>query len=228
MFTGTRHFVSLGMFIIDEFAFLDHAGRPTGRSLAPQIGGGGTYANIGARLWLPPSKLGMIVDKGSDFPQEIDALLRAYGQDMWLFRNQPDAGTTRALNLYKGDHRDFQYLTPRIRITPRDLAGTALACPAVLHFICSPTRAAVITAQVAEVDGWSPISVYEPIPDRCIPEELPALRDVLPLVSVLRCQFLGLLSPSANASNRPPERVAQMLKRRSRFSPCLCRQQRRP
>jgi len=40
-------------------------------------------------------------------------------------------------------------------------------------------------SQVAQVDGWSPVSIYEPIPDRCIPEELPALRDVLPLLSVL-------------------------------------------
>jgi hypothetical protein len=66
--SGPRKFVSLGMFIIDEFAFLDHAGNPTGRTLEPQegvifhtyslllilvlqIGGGGTYANVGARVW---------------------------------------------------------------------------------------------------------------------------------------------------------------------------------
>jgi hypothetical protein len=29
-------FVTLGMFIIDEFTFMDENGRPTGRSLAPQ------------------------------------------------------------------------------------------------------------------------------------------------------------------------------------------------
>ncbi len=69
----TRKLVTLGMFIIDEFAFLDAAGKQTGRTLSPQveytsrvararslilshflllqIGGGGTYANIGARIW---------------------------------------------------------------------------------------------------------------------------------------------------------------------------------
>ena len=68
-----RAFVSLGMFIIDEFSFADEDGKPTGRTLAPQvsssryfdksldadreyctrvqIGGGGTYASIGARIW---------------------------------------------------------------------------------------------------------------------------------------------------------------------------------
>lgn len=54
---------------------------------------------------LPPSETGMIVDKGVDFPPEIDAALKAYGEDMWLFRDQSPAGTTRALNRYKGDHR---------------------------------------------------------------------------------------------------------------------------
>jgi hypothetical protein len=70
----SRKFVSLGLFIIDEFAFADATGKPTGLSLSPQerpvsipprfesspaylslnffqIGGGGTYATIGARVW---------------------------------------------------------------------------------------------------------------------------------------------------------------------------------
>ena len=32
----SRKFVSLGLFIIDEFAFADAAGKPNGRSLSPQ------------------------------------------------------------------------------------------------------------------------------------------------------------------------------------------------
>ena len=64
-----RKFVTLGMFIIDEFLYLDESGGPTEKSIPPQvssansrlslvlnlphhqIGGGGTYANIGARIW---------------------------------------------------------------------------------------------------------------------------------------------------------------------------------
>jgi hypothetical protein len=156
---------------------------------------------------LPPSETGMIVDKGMDFPPEMDAALRAYGEDMWFFRDQSPAGTTRAVNRYQGDHRgcvplfflfscffapsrqliayrvflcvcpfgprkSFQYLTPRLRITPRDLLGTCLSHPATIHFICSPSRAAVIMSQVAEVEAWSPISVYEPIPV-CMTPPLP-------------------------------------------------------
>lgn len=147
---------------------------------------------------LPASEVGMIIDKGVDFPQEIDAALRTYGESMWFFREQPDAATTRALNTYTGDHREyvpggqiraflissyhmhnlppssFQYLTPRIRITPCDLTDTPLSRPTTLHFICSPARAAVIMSQVAQDESWSPLSIYEPIPvsyddrvDRC-------------------------------------------------------------
>ena len=68
-----RKLVTLGMFIIDEFSFLDAAGKPTaGHTLSPQERahlpicsrspayilrfsplqiGGGTYTNIGARIW---------------------------------------------------------------------------------------------------------------------------------------------------------------------------------
>ena len=56
---------------------------------------------------LPPRETGMIVDKGVDFPPKMDAALRAYGEDMWFFRDQSPAGTTRAVNRYQGDHRGY-------------------------------------------------------------------------------------------------------------------------
>jgi len=36
-----------------------------------------------------------------------------------------------------------------------------------------------------EAEGWKPIAIYEPIPDRCIPEELSALKKVLHIISIL-------------------------------------------
>ena len=63
-------FTTLGMFIINEFAFLDDAGAPSlPRDVPPpcpclpcptcspplQIGGGSTYTALGARLWCVPS-----------------------------------------------------------------------------------------------------------------------------------------------------------------------------
>jgi len=79
----------------------------------------------------------------------------------------------------------FGYLTPRIRITPGDLTNTKLARPTTLHFICSPSRAVNILSEVRDIEGWHPTAIYEPIPDRCVPEELPALIRVLPSVAVL-------------------------------------------
>ncbi|KAL1761399.1 Ribokinase-like protein [Schizophyllum commune] len=184
-------FVTLGMFIIDEFTYQDDEGKPLADKKGDmshgglQIGGGGTYAAVGARIWLPPSRLGMVVDKGKDWPGHIEGQLNAYGEEMWLYRDQPDALTTRALNIYKGEYRGFEYLTPRIRITPRDLRGTRIEQPEILHFICSPTRASVIMSEVRETPDWHPTTIYEPIPNRCVPEELPSLIKVLPSISIL-------------------------------------------
>jgi len=91
----------------------------------------------------------------------------------------------------------FKYLTPRVRLTPRDLNETAFERPKTLHFICSPTRALSITSEVKEVEGWSPITIYEPMPDRCVPGELPSLIEVLPSISILSPnaeEAMGLLS----------------------------------
>ncbi|KAJ7095176.1 Ribokinase-like protein [Mycena belliarum] len=190
------HFATLGMFIIDEFSILDENGNHTTRTLAPQIGGGGTYASIGARVWLPPSQVGMIIDKGSDFPSSMESRLAEFGDEMWVYRNQP-VGTTRAINTYRGDSRSFDYITPRIRITPKDLEGTRLEKPTTLHFICSPSRASAIMSEVQEIPAWNPTVIYEPIPDRCVPDELDPLVKVLPQVHILSPnaeEALGLLS----------------------------------
>jgi len=43
----------------------------------------------------------------------------------------------------------------------------------------------VIQSQISQVSSnWRPSLVYEPIPDRCVPEELESLRQVLPFISV--------------------------------------------
>ncbi|KAF9534408.1 Ribokinase-like protein [Crepidotus variabilis] len=204
-----KTFVTLGMFIIDEFSFTDEQGNPTGRTLAPQIGGGGTYAAIGARIWLPAERVGMVVDKGNDFPRDIEEKLVAYGKDMWLFRDQPNRGTTRAVNSYRGEQRGFEYSTPRMRLTPNDLKGNPLENPKVLHFICSPTRASAIISELET--GWSSTTVYEPIPYRCTPEELPALKQVLPHISILSPnaeEALALLALPSPASKETIERAA--------------------
>ena len=50
----------------------------------------------------------MIVDKGPDFPVDIERTLLGYGPEMWTFRYQPDHRTTRALNSFRGEHRRWE------------------------------------------------------------------------------------------------------------------------
>lgn len=72
----------------------------------------------------------MIVDKGTDFPHTMDAALKAYGESMWFFREQPGTVTTRALNTYSGDHREYvQGGYPARNLL---IAFISYACPCIL------------------------------------------------------------------------------------------------
>jgi len=54
-----------------------------------------------ARLFLPSSQCCMVIDTGSDFPQEFRDQLESLGRGMIWFRAR-DGLTTRALNIYSG------------------------------------------------------------------------------------------------------------------------------
>ncbi|KZT58747.1 Ribokinase-like protein [Calocera cornea HHB12733] len=181
--------VTLGMFIVDEFRFLTEDGEPTGKTQEPEIGGGGTYCTPTLSVErLPPAQIGMIVDRGNDFSPAFQRTLDSYGP-IFQYRDDPTRRTTRAANIYRGELRGFEYLLPRVRISPKDLVSTRLEAPKMLHFICSPTRALEIIAELRELQ-WDPVLIYEPIPDLCIPEEMPQLVQVIP--------SLHILSPNAD------------------------------
>ncbi|KAK0558419.1 hypothetical protein OC844_005166 [Tilletia horrida] len=205
--SAPRRLATLGMFIIDEFQFVD----PTtdedegDHGLGDNVGGGGTYWTIGARMWLPPSDLSMVIDCGDDFPANVRAALEAYRQSpstsakfsestgtLWRYRPRTDGhGTTRALNIYKGQQRGFKYLTPKIRLDPHDQLyelkpadqmgedQPVSLLPSCIHFICSPERARLICDEVEELlksgkarNAKRPVLVWEPIPDSAMPENL--------------------------------------------------------
>ena len=106
---------------------------------------------------------------------------------MWQFREQPSRPTTRALNKYTGEKRDFEYLTERTRLEPKDFPP-AMRHSSWLHYVCSPTRAKVIATQLAPplnpTPEWQPHRCFEPIPDRCVPAEMASLREILPGLAV--------------------------------------------
>lgn len=64
---------------------------------------------MGARIFLPPSRLGMIVDYTPEtLPAAMRSALEAYGEDMWFFRERTDGqATTKAVNRYRGDTRMY-------------------------------------------------------------------------------------------------------------------------
>ena len=101
-------FVSIGLFIVDQLANAGSDG---------QIGGGGIYAAIGARIWLPPSSVGAIIDKGRDFPLHMHQKLVSYGP-MWLFREH-DGETNRALISYHGETQLLLHLLVVLPIPDR-------------------------------------------------------------------------------------------------------------
>ncbi|KAK0570054.1 hypothetical protein OC861_000361 [Tilletia horrida] len=197
---------TLGMFIIDEFQFIDPVtGADEGdHGLGDQVGGGGTYFTIGARVWLPSSQLSMVIDRGDDFPAPVQADLQRYeasdkveteNKSMWRYRQRGDGyGTTRALNIYKGQQRGFKYLTPKIRLDPHDQLyrlGTGLVLPSYIHFICSPERAGLIVDEVEDLlrngtaqNSKRPALVWEPIPDSAIPENLDECIGVMKRIDV--------------------------------------------
>lgn len=107
------------MFIIDTFLYLDPS---TGSSLGDggkgsALGGGGLYFAIGARVWLRPGQVRMVIDRGEDFEREWQRRLDVFdgerggrdggaqGAGMWAWRERKDGVTTKAVNVYRGDYR---------------------------------------------------------------------------------------------------------------------------
>jgi hypothetical protein len=66
-------------------------------------------AMTAARMFLPPTHCGLIVDKGDDFPDVFKDRLVAMGKEMVWFRRR-EGPTTRALNIYSGSEIGYARL----------------------------------------------------------------------------------------------------------------------
>ena len=160
---------------IDEIDYI------TGHSKAELIGGAGTYVAMGARLVSGPSfakHVGWIVDQGSDFPEHFSRIIDSWGTAV-VYRSDPHRLTTRAWNGYgPGEHRDFKYLTPKLRLDENCLSGSHLASNA-FHMVCSSERCISLIMgleQKRQSRNFQPLSrpkiIWEPIPDLCVPSEI--------------------------------------------------------
>ncbi|KAL6858502.1 Ribokinase-like protein [Trichoderma novae-zelandiae] len=219
-------FVTFGMLILDDIDFA-----PPTPSRSNVLGGAGSYAALGARLFSPPplsSTVGWIVDQGSDFPPAVTALVDSWDTGA-VIRHDADRLTTRGWNGYggAGDKRDFKYLTPKKRITTDDLPPNLLQSKS-FHLICSPSRCQeLVTSIIARRKEASPpetytkpIFVWEPVPDLCTPDELLNLTNTLPLVDVCSpnhselAGFMGddgLDPVTGDISTRAVERACEQL-----------------
>ncbi|PLW09874.1 hypothetical protein PCANC_07806 [Puccinia coronata f. sp. avenae] len=176
----TDQVATLGMFILDSFKYSDDYSSTHKPSLVPgewYIGGGGTYATIGARMWLSPDRIGMVIHRGLDFPAKIKEQLESYSPHLFTFLSDPaHPHTTRALNTYSNERRDFAYLTPKRQVHLSEIYAATSAAPGYVHLICSPARLlTILKERRARFPAWEPQWVWEPVPDSCRPENLAQL-----------------------------------------------------
>lgn len=155
------------------------------------LGGAASFAVAGARLVSGKQHaraLSWIVDVGSDFPTDVLETLRAWDTNC-LFREDQSRLTTRAWNGYgPNEKRDFQYLTPKLRLEP-SMLSPAQVFSRTFHMVCSASRAMQMVDEIlqrrqqlwaegqgpaAGADAYAtkrPVFVWEPVPDLCTPEE---------------------------------------------------------
>ena len=72
--------------------------------LSLQIGGGGLYAIVGARIWLGgPGEARILVDSDGNVPSEVQEVERDFGNDLFVWREGRPTGS--AAIVYRGGKR---------------------------------------------------------------------------------------------------------------------------
>ncbi|KAA8651838.1 ribokinase family protein [Aspergillus tanneri] len=194
-------FCTMGMFILDD---IDFGG--TSPNVKNVIGGAASFAVVGARLVAGKDhsrSVSWIVDVGSDFPREILDVIRAWDTDC-VIREDQRRLTTRAWNGYgPNEKREFQYLTPKLRLEPSMLSDSQILSK-TFHMVCSASRCILIVKDILR--RWDelqhegqystvperPIFVWEPVPDLCTPEEQERFFTAIKVVDVVSPNELEL------------------------------------
>ncbi|RFU24620.1 hypothetical protein B7463_g11716, partial [Scytalidium lignicola] len=180
-------FCTLGMFIIDEIHYL-----PPKPPVYDILGGAGSYAALGARIFSPPPQsrsISWIIDKGSDFPEDLLNQVNSW-ETSCVIRSTPDRLTTRGWNGYdSNENRAFKYATPKLRLDATSLTETLLRSKS-FHLICNPTRCIDLVTSILQrrkaIDrnAEKPLFIWEPVPDLMTPDELLNTTNALPYVDI--------------------------------------------
>lgn len=128
---------------------------------------------------------------GSDFPSDVTSLIDSWDTSA-VFRRDSSRLTTRAWNGYgAAEKRDFTYLTPKRRLNAEDIPASLLTSRS-FHMVCSPARCQEIVADITRLrkevmspeEYTRPFIIWEPVPDKCTPDELLSCTNTLPVVDI--------------------------------------------
>lgn len=98
-------YVSFGNIFIDDIVL------PDGRTFMGTLGGAGTHALFGMRVW--SDRLGLVASAGADFVPTYGPALEALGIDLRGVSGAPGQRTTRAWQLFEPDGRRVEvFRTP--------------------------------------------------------------------------------------------------------------------
>ncbi|QEU58709.1 Mak32 [Kluyveromyces lactis] len=175
-----------GMLIIDEIETVSS-------HYYDVLGGGGTYAMLGASICCTDlslrKELLWIVDRGMDFPKQLTETIESWDTGC-VFRDDKRRLTTRGYNVYgANDFRSFKYLAPKKRIDVSDWCESfgvkAVQRVSCYHLLCSAERVADILDKLAEELSFEgtlktgQTFIWEPIPDLCSVEYLEEIKNLL-------------------------------------------------
>lgn len=93
-------YVSLGNIIIDDIVL------PSGETHMNTLGGGGTHAIVGMRVWT--DRLGFVATVGPDFDPAHRAILASYGMDLSGIITRSGQPTARAWQIFEPDERRIE------------------------------------------------------------------------------------------------------------------------
>jgi sugar/nucleoside kinase (ribokinase family) len=171
-------FLSVGSIILDDIVF------PDGTTRMAVLGGGGTHAAMGMRVWHP--RVGLVAAIGRQFPAaHLAALGEVFDPGGLIKREAP---TPRAWQLYEDDGQrtevfrtdlgefiDLGPLPAELPNSYQEIKGAHLQCsaPGPMHSWIELLRARGCSYLL-----WEPWELY------LIPENLEEIRRILPLVEV--------------------------------------------
>lgn len=178
-------FASFGGAVLDEIRIADLT------IAEDSLGGAGTHATLGARLFFPPGEsVAWQLQAGEDFPAEVEGRLQQWGIQLSIHR-MPGVRSTRNVITYHDQtlsSKTFRYLSPIISLEPRDIQGTELISAKAFHFHVHPK---LLGHQILDLQSLRdfqnidlPFILWEPTRPSCISANLEACFEAVKLVDV--------------------------------------------